>query len=511
MITKTPSNQPTILFVPHMDTSFLEMWDIALALEKQDKYRSLFFIHWDDHQRALSICEKHGIEAYLYGKKNRDNLEMHDESLQNLDKRDAEKDVRGIAVREKGFSPVLAWIKSKIKRWFLPQFVLYLQRFYRVQIDAKSILKELRPECMLFMGDRHVGIETALIDAANRVGMPSLIVPFALSESSGLAEYRIAQPGWQKIYGMSSRINRYLASSRPSWSYIFDGTTLLWNMAPWILAAEIMGMMPANPWALGGGRAWVMAVESEYNKNNFEEQGTPSDKMVITGKPRYDRAAKVWDSQQVVRSQICEALGLDSAKPLLVCAVPQLAEHDFLPWPEHWEEIAFLFKNFSELQPDINTILSLHPKSDFAKYSPRAEKYNLVIAREHSYDQLIPISDVFVATHSSTVTLAIAAHKPTIIVDFYGLDYNLFSDIPGIVVVREHEKFPTVLAQIFSDQEYYNQLAEGQAQTAKTFASFDGKATERILDLIDELVEKGKQIQKLPKRERRKALPPWSQ
>lgn len=510
MTSKTLAEKPTILFAPHMDTSLLEMLDIALVLEEQGKYRPLVFVHWEDHQQALEICEKHGIEVLLYRAPGQGASRFRTELPPISSRADGENEARAFGSRTQGFRSVLAWGISTTKRFLLPQLLLYLGRFYRIQIEAKSILGELQPACLLFMSDRHVGIETALIEAANKAGIPSLIVPFALSESSGLAEYRLAQPGWQKVYGISGWINRYLARTRPSWSYVFEGNTLLWNTASWMIAAEIMGMMPANPWALGGGKAWMMAVESEYNKINFEEQGTPSSKMVVTGKPRYDRAAVIWKNQPVMRSEICDALGLDAGKPLLVCAVPQLAEHDFLPWPEHWREIEFLFENFSRLQPEINTVLSLHPKSDFAEYSPRADKYNLVIAREHGYDQLIPVCDVFVATHSSTVTLAVAAHKPTIIVDFYGLDYYLFKDVPGIEIVRQHEKFPPLLARIFNDRTYYNRLVAGQAQAAQKFALFDSKATERILDLIVELVKQGKAIRQLAKHERRKALPPWA-
>lgn len=492
----------TILFVPHMDTSFFEMLDIAIALDEQKKYRALVLIHWKKHYRTLEICKDRKLQVYLYGT---------EAETPKKDSMVSENKKFNSGERPGRIQSLTNWFVAQIKKLFFAQLLLYLVRFSRIQFDAISLLRKLQPECILFMADRHVGIETALISAANRKGIPSLIVPFALSESSGLAEYRLAQPGWRKTYGMISRINRVISRIRPEWVYNFEGNPLLWNTVPWLLAAEILGLMPKNPWSLGGGKAWLMAVESEYNKNNFVDQGAPSRKMRITGKPRYDRAAQVWNTQKIIRQQICDSLGLDIEKPLIVCAVPHLAEHDLLPWPEHWREMEFLFDTFAQLQPDVNTVLSLHPKSEYEKYLPRAEKFNLIIAQNISYDQLIPVCDIFVATHSSTVTLAIAAHKPTVIVDFYELDYLLFNNVPGIEIIREHENLLPMLERLFSDRDYYTQLVEGQAQAAKTWARFDGKATKRILDLIDDLVEQGKEIRKLPKRERRNMLPPWSQ
>ena len=152
----------------------------------------------------------------------------------------------------------------------------------------------------------------------------------------------------------------------------------------------------------------------------------------------------------------------------------------------------------------------MHPKSNFAEYAPRAERYGLVIAHQ-SYDQLIPISDVFVAAYSSTVTLAIAAHIPVIVVDFHNFDYDIFNDVNGIIIVRQREKFVSTLQRILNDQAFYQQLVDGQAQAAEYWVRFDGKATERILDLIDGLVTRGEEIRKLPRRQRRKAMHPWSQ
>jgi hypothetical protein len=277
-----------------------------------------------------------------------------------------------------------------------------------------------------------------------------------------------------------------------------------------MLAAALLQIMPANPWTLGGGRAWYMAVESEYVRKSFEGQGTPSEKLIVTGKPRYDKVAHWWRDQESVRREICAELGLAPEKPLLVCAVPQLAEHELLSWPEHWREIDFLFASLAHAHPDVNIVISLHPKSDAAQYAPLADKYNMLIAYKHGFDQLVPICDLFVSTFSSTVTLAIACHKPAIVVDFYGLNYDFFDKVPGTIVVCEKSDLVPTLRRIFTDRVYYRSLVGGQAQAAETWSYCDGHATDHIVASIADLVTQGHEIQQLPPRQRRKALPAWS-
>jgi len=504
-----PESSAIVLFVPHSNASFSEMLHIALAINDRGQYKALFLIHWADHQQSVAVCRGNGIAYRLYGSWGRE-----DKRPERVAKEENTKDISSSQNAQASKQPTIfskPWLKAKIVSNFFAQFSLYLFRFFRDKRKVKNLITEISPVCLLLMGDRHVGVETALVHFSNQLGVPSMIVPFALSDQYGALIYRQAMTSWRRIYGMESWLNRFIARIKPGWVYTHGDVSLLWNPPAWMLAAEIMNIMPSTPWTLGGGRSWLMAVENEYNIDSFLQQGTPSSKIVVSGKPRYDLAAITWLGRQIIRPQICEALGLEKDKSLLVCAVPQSAEHGFLPWAEHWRETEFLFDSFSQLKPDVNVVLSLHPRSDYDQYAPRAKKYGLVIAREHGYDQLIPVCDGLVATYSSTVTLAIATHTPTIVVDFLNFNYDFFDDVTGTIVVRQHAQFLTTLKRLFSDQDYYNQLVEGQAQAAKIWARFDGKATERILDLIDELVERGKEIQKLPKRERRRALPPWSQ
>jgi hypothetical protein len=477
------------------------MLHIAEKSAAQGKFSPMFLISWEDHARSVDICEARGYAYTLYGVLENPTIEPTHSEFQAEIVPQSKMDISALIKRAKSIVKSFSWVL----------LIWYLIQFNRDKRFAKKLLIKQNVACVLLIADRHAGIETALVEMANRHGIPSLIVPFAISDAEGSAVYRQATDGWPKIYGLDNYKNRVIARMKPEWVYTHNGVPLLWNPVPWLLAATISGIMPTNPWVLGGGSAWLMAVESQYHQDSFERQGAPVQKMFVSGKPRYDLAAQILQNQNLEQAKICQNFDFDESKSLLVCSVPQMAEHNVLPWLEHWQEVDFLFSSLASLKPDVNILLTLHPKSEYSQYLPRAEKYGLTIAREHTYDQLIPLCDIFVATFSSTVTLAIACQKPAIVIDFYGLGYDFFDQMPGIVVCRTHEEFNNDLTQIFSEQNVYERMAEGQALSAEYWARFDGKATERILDTVDELVAKSRAFRKLAPRKRRQVLPPWSQ
>ena len=98
--------------------------------------------------------------------------------------------------------------------------------------------------------------------------------------------------------------------------------------------------------------------------------------------------------------KICKKYNLCPDKKIIICALPQLAEHNILDWENHWKEIEFLVSTISSRKQ--NLILSLHPKMEREKYLFLEEKYNCKIAEERLFE-FLPIADLFIATFSSTI------------------------------------------------------------------------------------------------------------
>lgn len=228
-----------------------------------------------------------------------------------------------------------------------------------------------------------------------------------------------------------------------------------------------------------------MAVESPHLHRMFIEQGVPEEKLVVTGKASLDQVFEAM--QPASRSRIREELGIPPERRVLLCAVPQTAEHGTMSWTQHWQETQFLLATFARLN-GVSVVLSLHPKSKPSDYRPFAERYGAILGKRRVYE-LLPNCDVFVAGFSSTVMQAVGLGKPAVVVDFFGLGFPAYEDLSGVIILRSRDKLRSTLVRLFSDAEYYSVLAEAQRQRASDWVLLDGKCTERIAEELCRLIE----------------------
>jgi hypothetical protein len=466
----------SILFLPFHATSLLEMLPIAQKLADDDRYEPVFFIYRDISYSHLQVLRQQNFR--MIGPK-------APTFPQKSDLETSSSEVSPSSDSSQGTKTFRKRLVKKGLQFFPISFLFYFVLFGFQLISARMILRRTAVELLILIGDRHPGWETALVKIANQRGIPSLIVPFAISHPRSDAENRLRASD-AEAYALRSRFDRYLSRKYPHWVYELDGRPWFFVPASIALAAKFWGMMPDNPWAIGGGSATQMAVESPKLKADFIEQGIPPEKMIVTGKPSIDQVYQLLHS--VEASQIRQELGVSREQPLVLCSVPQLGEHGLLPWDQHWKEIEFLFSALAE-QNLAPVVLSLHPKSKAEDYRPLIEKYGLILTNRRIYE-ILPLCDLFVATFSSVVMQAIGIGKPTVVVDFYGLGYTIYDQEPGVLVIRERAKLIPIMQRIISDRGYYQQLVQAQQKRAPEWILLDGRSTDRLIETIDQLIEK---------------------
>ncbi|TSC97093.1 MAG: hypothetical protein Greene101449_1296, partial [Candidatus Peregrinibacteria bacterium Greene1014_49] len=368
----------------------------------------------------------------------------------------------------------------------LPSFFRSLIVLHAEQVRIRKLFaKHPQIRLIIVAGDRNVGIETALIAEGNRRNIPSLIVPFAMSFPEAAAEPRLRIGRFQEKYGVHTLPRKILRHFFPSWVRVHKGTPMFFHPAWTGLAAWFLGMMPKKPWIIGGGYAALMAAESEAIKRDLIDQGMTPEKLVVTGKAGLDAIAE--QLRTVRASEKRKVLGIPDSMKVILCSVPQLAEHDLLSWDRHKQEMEFLFQTMAATGAYV--LISLHPKSDRAWYQPLTDNAGVHINDERIY-QLLPICDLFVATYSSTVAQAIALHKPSIVVDFYDLQYPLYANAPGVTVLRDREKFLPLMKNILTDANLYDAYVRAQKEHGTEWALLDGKNTERVIAVAEELMKK---------------------
>lgn len=456
-----------VLFLPLHAPSLLEMIPVASKVAADGKYQALFFLNGQNRFREEHICLLRKAGLSVIGT-------------------DATSDSRWNRSQMHTRKQSLAFLKKCIRRAIpttLLQTLYSVVAYVAMIRGADAMLEREAAAALVLMGDRHVGWETALIRAANRRGIPSLIVPFALSAPESDVKYRLDGEDVDWRYGMQRLSNRLAGTFFHNWVYEYKGRRLLFVPGPRAVMAWALGTMPENPWALGGGAATRMAVESSHYRCMLIEQGVSEEKLVVTGKPSVDQMHEALQRTSHVRKE----LDIPETDHILLCALPPLAEISVMRWPQHWQEIEFLLATFARLK-NLFVVLSLHPRCNPSDYQHLADRYGAILAKQRIYG-LLPACDVFVATYSSTVMQAIGIGKPTVVVDFYGLDYKYYDNAPGVIVLRSRDQLESTLARLFSDPQHYNQLAAAQRQHSSEWILLDGKSTERVVKELYQLIE----------------------
>jgi hypothetical protein len=464
----------TVLFAPIHGAALLEMLPIAEKLAEDGRYEPVFFIFREISFEHLDCLHELGIQ--MIGPK----VERARHPQNQGDQIDSEKEIAKTFL-----------VADQFKHWFKKLFSLktfsflwHLIHFGYQLIKAKRLLKVQSVVGVVTIGDRHVGWETAIIKAANQLHIPSLIVPFAMSAPKVVIEYRLRKSDSDKYY-IRSVFDRLVSRFFSSWVYEFHKDKLFFIPPGIALAAQSWGLMPKNPWVLGGGEATCMAVESPAVKQMFFQQGISEAKMVVTGKPSLDRIHDIFQSQSIEKMR--DTLDVDPGQPIILCSVPQLGEHGLLAWDAHWQEIDFLFSVLTS-QNEAKVIFSLHPKSDPEAYRPYIQKCGGILARRRIYE-LLPLCDLFVSTYSSIVAQAIACGKPTIITDFYDLNFPFYTQEPGVFILHERKTLASTVEHLLTDTSFYEQLAHAQRHRGPEWALLDGQNTQRVVDLLFKLIE----------------------
>lgn len=449
----------TILFLPLFKGTFIEMLPVAKAVQANGRWRPLFSLDPKLHSLAPLL---EGIE--IVGP----NGSPFSSSL-----------------REQKTEPTKKPTSFKCRIFaHLPECFLSFYHIRKACHRARALFAQHRDIRLLIVaGDRSIGLETATIAEANRRRIPSLIVPFALNYPEAAAEPRLRSGPKGGKYGVHSPLHRLFQWLFPSWIWIYKGVPLFFEQPALLFWAWLYRIMPQNPWNIGGGSSLRMAVESEAERDQLLAHNMRAEKMTVTGKPSLDDIARQIAS--VKREEIRQRLGVSPGEHLLLCSVPQHAEHGLLSWERHREEMAFLFHTLA--RSGAHVLLSLHPRSERAWYQPLADAAGVRIVTERIY-HLLPACDVFTSCYSSIVAQAIALHKPTIVFDFYELGYPPFDHAPGVTVLRDREQFLPTLQRILTDHDHYDTCVRAQEKEGQEWAILDGKNTERVLAVMEELI-----------------------
>jgi hypothetical protein len=343
--------------------------------------------------------------------------------------------------------------------------------------NQTSILVLKNKISIIFLnGDRHLGYEPVFLKVSKKLNIPSIVA------------YLVDYSDEERIFHNDVEIKKTKSNFFTS-SYVLNSQKKLKYKVvrgsyyyPHYIGNALtkFGVITLNPYVMGSGASDVLCLNNQYYKDLYINNGVDKHKIKLIGDVSYDRLFEKFKDKTGVKQKVIDKYSLDDRKKICIVGLPQLGEHNILPWNKHWEEINFLISSINSLKQNI--LISLHPKMDKSKYQFLSDKYNCKILDERLVD-VMPIADMFTATFSSTVAWSVLCGIKTLVVDFYDLNYHMYDFLTSIKIVNNKNNLIDDLSDIlYKDVDFKEDWASLSRDKV-----FDGGTTQRYIDLIENM------------------------
>ena len=349
---------------------------------------------------------------------------------------------------------------------------------------ASDLVDRVQPAAVAVFSDRTPRPEMALLHAARRANVPTVLLPFAASTQESDAFVRRDAMSLRLDRGPLAPVCRVFARRNPRHAMdSVHGRMLFFSL--WdSLALAGRGLHRTSPWVVGGGDVDIVAVASAQDFDKALSHGIPREGLRMTGQASLDSLHRSWSRRGVLAGALDASYGLRPDRPLAVCAVPHLAEHGLRRWSDHEADTRDLFQALADSGAEV--LLSLHPKSESSVYRELAGRYGLRIAKKPLRDML-PAADMFVAGFSSTVRWAAVLGIPTVVFDPARIGYRMYDDLRSVPKLTNATELARELSSLAGDSEARARRAAELRPEGRRLGMVDGKACARIVEVFAEL------------------------
>jgi len=230
------------------------------------------------------------------------------------------------------------------------------------------------------------------------------------------------------------------------------------------------------------------AVYGRYCYNLLTKMSSyPPNSVAITGQPRYDILATA--DRFYNRKKFCSKLILDPDRKIVLVATENV------PIPEGkalLRSILRALKNF----PEVQIVLKPHPRERGEWYKKVVEEENVgvvMLSKDSDTFEALYACDLFLTSFSTIITEAIILGKLGVTVHLSEREdpTPYYKDVT-LRVYREEDLVPAIREALYNEKTREKIKKAGKKFVYQHAYKQDGRATERVADLIEEMI-KGKQ------------------
>lgn len=364
-------------------------------------------------------------------------------------------------------------------------------RDYRAKLGtelaaAVRVVSRVNPAAMVVTEDG-VAARLTIHTAAREAGVPVIEVPFGYAVAKDLEvalENKRAAGELEVVDGICGRLIHRFA---PQWIKRGAFAGALMFPAPYIVAAESLGMTVRDPWVIHGGYADKLCVESEQMLEVYQREGLPANKLTLTGTPYCDSMVRALEFDHAAKAAFRQPRRILAGHTRILVSWPpsyhaERGAHSEFPT---YRDMSLTLLGWLSRLEHCQLQVSLHPAVPVSERTALIEA-GIQVTDEYVID-LIGRNDVFITYFSSTIRWAIAAGKPVVNYDAYGVALDVFDSAPGVKTVNTADEFRATVTGLLASDESFAAVAAEQIAVAPRWGVVDGGSTARILDVVDEL------------------------
>ena len=462
------SNKIKICFVCRSHHVFSEHVSIAAYLKKESFDPFFIFVDEYFHDIAL-LLENKGIRYYVGSK------------IGSVSRNDPEK------IR-KQFPTYTSIIKQKLRN-ILPVIVYQIRDslfLMKKMLIYKKIINKIyyreRPDCIILYSDRSLGMNPPAAVLAKKWNIPIIVLQIASQHVRLLAKYRMDRKMYGDKFLTSNLINRLVLRLFPQQGIRIDGKDVLFFQGHVVLSLFFLGMLPKNPWHLGGSFGDKYLMISKQYMLDGKNYGANCNNVVIVGQLSLDKLYSVYKDKEKIKQKMLEKYfnEFGSGKNIIFVGLPQFYEHNVLSLESSKNEILYLINCL--LGNENNLIfLSLHPKMTYENYkSLNKVSKRVKLVKDEKSEEYLPIVDYYFGFTESLVAWAILCDVISVSIDYS--NFNVLNNkYSSCHVMRNKENLNVDLQNLFLKRFKDKQLLE---KDKILLSPFDGRCGERIKNEI---------------------------
>lgn len=371
----------------------------------------------------------------------------------------------------------------------------------RRSLRARRYFRQWQPDIIILPDDR-TQFTTAVIRAAERLGIPSLAIQWAqvadepLQRRMWAERTRIPEPPKPPRW-VERLVHRWL----PQDGRLIDGRLRWFYGSPGrALGLRLAQQLPRhNAWSYGGGNATRVGLWGPAWVAAAVRDGIPAARLAATGYPDQDRWHSMAQGLSAARRQeVRRHLGLPLDRPVVTIIGAGLELQKAGRRGSGNVTVGSLTQLFADIAqvcrslPTVYTVFKVHPRDygeDFSFLGLEGSGDGTVL-RACDTTELCAASDVMVSQWSSLGMIAVALDVPLVIVDPEDMSIvRWWTDRGVAAAVRDPAAAREAIARILERGGSDAARLEACARFRHDHLSLDGRANQRLAAEIARLVD----------------------